>query len=130
MCVHVCVCVHMCVCMCVRMRVCVCVCARARARMQEDSMRTGSSEEPRLQDPMKVVHKEQDIITSFAINQVSLTHTQTYGHAHTHTRMHARTHACTHIHLHTHTHTHTNTHREIIAFLQQTKQCVCICHFL
>ncbi|KAL8625455.1 hypothetical protein ACOMHN_018600 [Nucella lapillus] len=35
----------------------------------EESMRTGSSDEPRLQDPMKVVHKEQEIITSFAINQ-------------------------------------------------------------
>ncbi|XP_070175544.1 dmX-like protein 2 isoform X2 [Littorina saxatilis] len=37
----------------------------------DDSMRTGSSDEPRLQDPMKVVHKEQDIITSFAINQAN-----------------------------------------------------------
>ncbi|XP_076465247.1 dmX-like protein 2 isoform X2 [Babylonia areolata] len=35
----------------------------------EESMRTGSSDEPRLQDPMKVVHKEQEIITSFAVNQ-------------------------------------------------------------
>jgi hypothetical protein len=33
-------------------------------------MKTGSSDEPRLQDPMKIVHKEQDIITSFCINQV------------------------------------------------------------
>ena len=38
---------------------------------QDESMRTGSSDDPRLQDPMKVVHKEQDIITSFAVNQVT-----------------------------------------------------------
>ncbi|PVD19781.1 hypothetical protein C0Q70_20272 [Pomacea canaliculata] len=36
---------------------------------ENDSMKTSSSEEGRLLDPMKVVHKEQDIITSFAINQ-------------------------------------------------------------
>ena len=38
---------------------------------QDESMRTGSSDDPRLQEPMKVVHKEQDIITSFAVNQVT-----------------------------------------------------------
>lgn len=37
----------------------------------DESMRTGSSDEPKLQDPMKIVHKEQDIITSFCINQAN-----------------------------------------------------------
>ncbi|KAK7475121.1 hypothetical protein BaRGS_00033613 [Batillaria attramentaria] len=38
---------------------------------EDESLRTGSSDEQKVPEPMKVVHKEQDIISSFAINQAN-----------------------------------------------------------